>query len=109
MRVHPCSNCSPTDHLVRVHPSAYEEPIRTQKWSATAHVLSNPVAASNLPYYAESQFNAQGITAHYEFDSEITSKQEYDRTVHPMCNGQHKVDRTFVQNIHHNSLVVKCV
>ena len=93
--------------------SAYEEPIRTQKWSATAHVLSNPVAPSNdnLPYYSESQFNSQGITAHYEFDSEITSKQEYDRTVHLMCNGQHnvKVNRTFVQYIHHDSLLVKCV
>lgn len=85
-------NCSPTDHFVRLHPSPYEEPTCTQKWKATAHVQSNPLAPSvgELPY-AESQFNAPGNNAHYEFDSEITSKEEYDITVHPVCNGQHKV------------------
>ena len=85
-------NCSPTDHFVRLHPSPYEEPTCTQKWKATAHVQSNPLAPSidELPY-AESQFNAPGNNTHSEFNSDITSKEEYDTTVHLVCNSQHKV------------------
>ena len=69
----------PTHLLLRKR----DDPEHLSVPSARIAILSPSRSASSLQRYRQRSC--------YEFNSDITSKEEYDTTVHLVCNSQHKV------------------